>query len=418
MLRRVLSICFVLAFLMISALFVSRPVVLALTATITPAPSATPNSGSADFLVSPASGSAPLTAQFTNHVGPSAVQICTWDFGDGPTQTFLASPGHTWPACPAVNHTYKYPGSYLNGLFVTGAFAVIKPGNVNVAGPTPTRIPTSTTPMPDLIIISINYVGSNPVCVNKPRVAVTVLNTTNSANGAAGPFSVSFGSQTQNVSGLASAERITLSFDLNSGGTITTVDPTNAVVELNEANNSWTPIFPISTQAATCTPTAPGGPTFTPTTTATATQGECCPPTLTATLTRTSTRIQPTGTGTGRSQTPPFPSRTWTPANGVSSTPTRTATRTFTPSPSAGVCSPVTSTILVPFVFDGAGTLCWQASSLGNFINSWNTTSVWVNGTNVTNIWVGSGSYPAKINGFYYVSYNSSGSFGHFEAKP
>jgi len=37
---------------------------------------------------------------------------------------------------------------------------------------------------------------------------------------------------------------------------------------------------------------------------------------------------------------------------------------------------------------------------------------------NVTNIWVGSGSYPAKIGGFYYVSYNSTGAFGHFEAKP
>jgi hypothetical protein len=78
----------------------------------------------------------------------------------------------------------------------------------------------------------------------------------------------------------------------------------------------------------------------------------------------------------------------------------------------------VTSTITIPFSFDGAGTFCWQASSLGSFINSWNTVSVSVNGTNVTNIWVGSGSYPAKINGFYYVSYNSSVAWGHFEAKP
>jgi hypothetical protein len=77
----------------------------------------------------------------------------------------------------------------------------------------------------------------------------------------------------------------------------------------------------------------------------------------------------------------------------------------------------VTSTITAPFSFDGAGTFCWQSSNLGNYINSWNTNSVSVNGVNVTNIYVASGSYPAKINGFYYVAYNSSVAWGHFEAK-
>jgi hypothetical protein len=81
------------------------------------------------------------------------------------------------------------------------------------------------------------------------------------------------------------------------------------------------------------------------------------------------------------------------------------------------VCTPVTSAITIHFSFDGAGTFCWQASSLGGFINSWNTTSVSLNGVNVTNLWVGSGSYPAKINGFYYIGYNSSVSWGHFESK-
>jgi hypothetical protein len=37
---------------------------------------------------------------------------------------------------------------------------------------------------------------------------------------------------------------------------------------------------------------------------------------------------------------------------------------------------------------------------------------------NATNIWVGAGSLPAKVNGFYYVSYSSSVAWGHFEAKP
>ena len=148
------------------------------------------------------------------------------------------------------------------------------------------------------------------------------------------------------------------------------------------------------------------GPTLTPTRTLTA------GPTSTRTSTPT---IGPSNTPT-RTPTAGFTAtRTSTPTNGPSLTPTRT----FTPIPTTGVgaCSPVTSTITIPFTFDGAGTFCWQASSLGGFINSWNTTSVTVNGMNVTNIWVGSGSYPAKINGFYYVSYNSSVAWGHFEAK-
>jgi mannan endo-1,4-beta-mannosidase len=120
----------------------------------------------------------------------------------------------------------------------------------------------------------------------------------------------------------------------------------------------------------------------------------------------------------------PTSTRTSTPTTGPSLTPSRTATLggptpTKTPTQgSGGACSPVTSTITVPFTFDGAGTFCWQAASLGSFINSWNTVSVTLNGTNVTNIWVGVGSYPAKINGNYYVGYNSSVAWGHFEAKP
>jgi beta-xylosidase len=155
--------------------------------------------------------------------------------------------------------------------------------------------------------------------------------------------------------------------------------------------------------------------------------GCCANPTNTntpfgSTATRTPTATNPPNTPT-RTFTP-LPSqatstRTSTPIIDVI-TPTLTRTLTIGPSstPGSGSCSPVTSTITVPFTFDGAGTFCWQASSLGSFINSWNTTSVSVNGMNATNIWVGSGSYPAKINGFYYVSYNSAVAWGHFEAKP
>jgi len=42
---------------------------------------------------------------------------------------------------------------------------------------------------------------------------------------------------------------------------------------------------------------------------------------------------------------------------------------------------------------------------------------VTLNGVNVSNLYVASGSYPAQISGYWYVSYNSSVAWGHFEAK-
>ena len=116
------------------------------------------------------------------------------------------------------------------------------------------------------------------------------------------------------------------------------------------------------------------------------------------------------------------PTRTSTATTGPSLTPTRTNTSfapTFTPTVGTPppACSPVTSTITAPFTYDGSGTFCWQSSNLGTYINSWNVTSLSVNGTNYTNVYVAAGSLPAKINGYWYVSYNSTVSYGHFEAK-
>ena len=136
----------------------------------------------------------------------------------------------------------------------------------------------------------------------------------------------------------------------------------------------------------------PVSPTFTPTRTSTATTGPSTTPTRTPTAGPTATR-------------------TSTPTTGPSLTPSPTSVTGGTP------CTP-TSTISIPFSFDGAGTFCWQAASLGSYINSWNTISVAVNGVNETNLWVAAGSLPAKINGNYYVAYNSSVAWGHFEAKP
>jgi hypothetical protein len=115
------------------------------------------------------------------------------------------------------------------------------------------------------------------------------------------------------------------------------------------------------------------------------------------------------------------PTRTPTPTNTL--TPTRTPTPggptntpTKTPTAGGGTCSPVTSTIAAPFTYDGAGTFCWKSSNLGTYINNWSMTSLTINGVNETNLYVASGSYPAQIGGFWYVSYSATGA-GHFETK-
>jgi endo-1,4-beta-xylanase len=118
------------------------------------------------------------------------------------------------------------------------------------------------------------------------------------------------------------------------------------------------------------------------------------------------------------------PTRTNTPTVGPSLTPTRTntpggptATTPTATTPPGGACSPVTATITAPFTKDGAGTFCWQSSNLGSYVNSWNLVSLTINGVNETNLYVASGSYPAKINGYWYVAYNGQYAWSHFEAK-
>jgi hypothetical protein len=81
------------------------------------------------------------------------------------------------------------------------------------------------------------------------------------------------------------------------------------------------------------------------------------------------------------------------------------------------MCSPVTSTLTAPFTKDGAGTFCWQTSNLGSFVNSWNLQSLTINGVDFTNKYIASGSYPAKVNGYWYVSYTGNFAWSHFEAK-
>ena len=178
-------------------------------------------------------------------------------------------------------------------------------------------------------------------------------------------------------------------------------------------------VSPYVTGASTATFTP--GPSLTPT--RTPTTGASNTPTLTKTLTpivqtNTPTRTFTPGPTFTRTRTPTA-GPSLTPINTLTRTPTSgvTPTKTITPTAGAGACSPVTSTITAPFSFDGTGAFCWQSSNLGSYINSWNLASLTINGVNATNLYVASGSYPAKIGGFWYVSYNSSVTWGHFEAK-
>jgi hypothetical protein len=134
---------------------------------------------------------------------------------------------------------------------------------------------------------------------------------------------------------------------------------------------------PTRTPTITNTPTTPVGPTFTPT----------------RTPTRTATPTTPVG--------PTF-------------TPTRTAT--LTPTGTIG-CSPVTASITAPFIQDGSGTFCWQSTNLGAYVNSWNLASLTINGVNFTNLYVAAANYPAKTNGFWYISYTGNFAWSHFETK-
>jgi endo-1,4-beta-xylanase len=136
------------------------------------------------------------------------------------------------------------------------------------------------------------------------------------------------------------------------------------------------------------------------------------------TATRTRTPTPGTGPTATRTRTPtpgtgPTATRTRTPTPGTGPT----ATRTATPGTGGGTCSPVSATISSPFTKDGAGTFCYQASTIASYINSWNMASLTVNGTNYTNLWASSSSLPAKIGGFWYISYTGNFPWSHFEAR-
>jgi len=100
-------------------------------------------------------------------------------------------------------------------------------------------------------------------------------------------------------------------------------------------------------------------------------------------------------------------------------TTTTTAETTTTTTAAAGCtcdagCDSRT-TISIPFTQDGEGEYCWETSSLGDYINSWNLDKLEVNDVDYTNSW--SNSFPDKIDGKYYIYYKGSYPWSHFEAN-
>ncbi len=358
----------------------------------------------------------------------------SWGPGNNP-QTFLDM---------TTDQTYATLHDWGLEVAVTNQYSIkniaVRPSWLNTAPPT--AVPTT--------------VPSNLVSFNKP-VTVSSVTGTNT-----GDKAVDGNGGTRWESAIADPQMITI--DLGSATPITNVDivwegafATQYKVQISTDNTTWTDAYTEwsgtggtktiavnqtaryvrmnGTQrtnsawgysiwefrvwsGGTAAPTATSTKTFTP-----------APPTVTLTRTNSPT-TGPTATRTRTPTSGPSLTPTRTPTTGPTSTRTLTPVATFTPTRTntalpvtatatsgAGACSPVTSTITAPFTFDGAGTFCWQSSNLGTYVNSWNTTSISINGVNESNLYVAAGSLPAKINGFWYVAYNSSVAWGHFETK-
>jgi chitin-binding protein len=82
----------------------------------------------------------------------------------------------------------------------------------------------------------------------------------------------------------------------------------------------------------------------------------------------------------------------------------------------ASGCSSRT-TIAPDFSYDGSGQFCWEATSLGGSISSWNLTTLNINGVDLTNQWVSASDLPDAIGGRYYVYYDGDFPWSHFQAE-
>jgi hypothetical protein len=107
---------------------------------------------------------------------------------------------------------------------------------------------------------------------------------------------------------------------------------------------------------------------------------------------------------------------------GPTMVPTDAPTSCPTDPPGGGGCTCTTgcdavTTISPDFTKEGSGEFCFEATSLGNYINSWNLDVLEVNGIDFTNTYCADSNLPEQINGKYYIYYKSLSDYGHFEAK-
>ena len=321
------------------------------------------------------------------------------------TASLKSTPQQAYDKLLSINDATSYYSSawrLLGLMLITGNFPnIYELGNSTSTPIAPTNTYTRTnTP----VTPTITYTPSRtPTITNTPLITNTFTRTptrtptrTSTASCIA-PTAVSM--SVAPVTSPTSATTQVIAVTLTSGMTVTVTGPAGSFVQTVSSGgvyNVTVNLVPNSTNTLQVQ--------------ALITYGAGCSYTLTRS---TDVNGNPLSIVQNSGGTPNTPTKTSTP----SSTPTKTSTPTITPtSGGTGPCTP-TSTITAPFTWDGAGVYCWQSSNLGTYMNNWNNNSVSINGVNITNVYMGASSYPAKIGGFWYVSYNSSFAWSHFEAK-
>ncbi|MGA2141314.1 MAG: glycoside hydrolase family 9 protein [Brevinematales bacterium] len=86
-------------------------------------------------------------------------------------------------------------------------------------------------------------------------------------------------------------------------------------------------------------------------------------------------------------------------------------------SSSSSSSSSSSTAITAPFSYTGAGEFYWQTTSIPNFENNWNNSTLTINGVSFLNVYASASQLPAKINGYYYIHYVGPYPWSHFECQ-
>jgi PKD repeat protein len=428
-----------------------------------------------DFTGTPRQGAAPLAVSFAHGQDPFAFIQCTWTFGDGQTTSmadacFGTSHTYTVPGVYTVSFSYRFIGGSLQTITKTNYIAV---SSTSTATPTLTGGPLGWQTISGTVrnASGVPIAGAIVSCTDSAWIS-TAKCSGNRTTAADGTYSfgqvfiyeidfisvhtaaAGYASQTIQRSGSQAFANPVFNFDLSVTTNTLTPTPSCETAIYTLYGRVYDAATGQGLANATVWTTTDIGAAPNTTTNADGTyslvidnsyhgchirglsawadgyqqvniqgnwQDWISQPNRdfalvrsgTPTATRTNTPIGPTFT--------PTRTRTIGPTFTTTFHPTRTRTRTplpptATPTPATGTCSPAVP-VSAPFTKDGAGTSCWQVNNISSHINSWNLTTLTVNGVDFTNQWVPVGSLPPKINGYWYIYYNSAVSFGHFEAR-